>query len=321
MRMNEACKQTNLTKKAIHYYIDCNLVQIKKLENNYYDFSEENIEELKQIAFFRKMGISIETIKKILNSPTALNFFLVEERNKLYLEVKEKMNTLMNLTSLILSLPHNATPDDLPQVIHNSQDLVNSLFAQIPQDINYRMLSIYIFSAYTDEFATEYKRYLWTKIETEVQKQFQATSFEALDYFSIHNDGEKMLKKYSNDFKNTLALYEANNLEPLIQTFIDKLKMFLESDDAINAWNLHYQNVYIPTLNAYQACAKEVLKEFSNRFAICNKKIEQIILLTDQFICDTKLKEDLYNKCNLNDENYGTSLFLLFLYNPIDYII
>ncbi len=321
MRMNEACKQTNLTKKAIHYYIDCNLVQIKKLENNYYDFSEENIEELKQIAFFRKMGISIETIKKILNSPTALNFFLVEERNKLYLEVKEKMNTLMNLTSLILSLPHNATPDDLPQVIHNSQDLVNSLFAQIPQDINYRMLSIYIFSAYTDEFATEYKRYLWTKIETEVQKQFQATSFEALEYFSIHNDGEKMLKKYSDDFKNTLALYEANNLEPLVQTFIDKLKMFLESDDAITAWNLHYQNVYIPTLNAYQACAKEVLKEFSNRFAICNKKIEQIILLTDQFICGTKLKEDLYNKCNLNDENYGTSLFLLFLYNPIDYII
>ena len=321
MRMNEACKQTNLTKKAIHYYIDCNLVQIKKLENNYYDFSEENIEELKQIAFFRKMGISIETIKKILNSPTALNFFLVEERNKLYLEVKEKMNMLMNLTSLILSLPHNATPTDLPQVIHNSKDLVNSLFAQIPQDINYRMLSIYIFSAYTDEFATEYKRYLWTKIETEVQKQFQATSFEALDYFSIHNDGEKMLKKYSNDFKNTLALYEANNLEPLVQTFIDKLKMFLESDDAINAWNLHYQNIYIPTLNAYQACAKEVLKEFSNRFAICNKKIEQIILLTDQFICDTKLKEDLYNKCNLNDENYGTSLFLLFLYNPIDYII
>ena len=321
MRMNEACKQTNLTKKAIHYNIDCDLVQIKKLENNYYDFSEENIEELKQIAFFRKMGISIETIKKILDSPTALNFFLVEERNKLYLEVKEKMNTLMNLTSLILSLPHNATPDDLPQVIHNSQDLVNSLFAQIPQDINYRMLSIYIFSAYTDEFATEYKRYLGTKIETEVQKQFQATSFEALDYFSIHNDGEKMLKKYSNDFKNTLALYEANNLEPLVQTFIDKLKMFLESDDAINAWNLHYQNVYIPTLNAYQACAKEVLKEFSNRFAICNKKIEQIILLTDQFICGTKLKEDLYNKCNLNDENYGTSLFLLFLYNPIDYII
>lgn len=321
MRMNEACKQTNLTKKAIHYYIDCNLVQIKKLENNYYDFSEENIEELKQIAFFRKMGISIETIKKILNSPTALNFFLVEERNKLYLEVKEKMNTLMNLTSLILSLPHNATPADLPQVIHNSQEIVNSLFTQIPQDINYRMLSIYIFSAYTDEFATEYKRYLWAKIETEVQKQFQATSFEALDYFSIHNDGEKMLKKYSNDFKNTLALYEANNLEPLVQTFIDKLKMFLESDDAINAWNLHYQNVYLPTLNAYQACAKEVLKEFSNRFAICNKKIEQIILSADQYICNTNIKKDLYDKCNINDENYGTSLFLLFLYNPIDYIV
>ena len=321
MKMNEACKQTNLTKKAIHYYIDCDLVHVKKLENNYYDFSDENIEELKQIAFFRKMGISIETIKKIFSSPTALNFFLVEERNKLYLKAKEQLNELLNLTSLILSLPHNATPVDLPQTIPNSQEIVNTLFAQIPQDLNYRMLSIYIFSAYTDEFATEYKRYLWKKIETEVQKQFQATSVEALDYFSIHNDGEKMLKKYSHDFKTTLALYEASNLEPIVEAFINKLKQFLNTGKAIIAWNLHYQNVYVPTLNAYQTCAKEVLKEFSNRFAICNKKIEQIILLTDQHICNTNIKKDLYDKCNIDDENYGTSLFLLFLYNPIDYIV
>ncbi len=321
MKMNEACKQTNLTKKAIHYYIDCGLIRVNQLDNHYYDFSEENIEDLKQIAFFRKVGISIETIKKIFTSPTALNFFLVEERNKLYLEVKEKMNTLMNLTSLILSLPHNATPDDLPQTIPSSQDIVHSLFAQIPQDLNYRMLSIYIFSAYTDEFATEYKRYLWQKIEAEVQKQFQSTSFEALDYFSIHNDGEKMLNKYSHDFKASLCLFEATFLEPIVDAFINKLEQFLNTDEAIQAWNTHYENVYVPTLNAYHACAKEVLKEFSNRFTVCNKKIEQIIVLTDQKIANTNIKEDLYTKCHINDENYGTSLFLLFLYNPIDYII
>ncbi len=321
MKMKEACTQTNLTKKAIHYYIDCGLIKVNKLENNYYDFSEENIVQLKQIAYLRNSGVSIETIKKIEDSPTALNFFLVEERNKLFLEAKEKMNTLMNLTSLVLSLPHNATPSDLPSTIPSSAEIVNALFAQIPQDINYRMISIYIFSAYTDEFATEYKRFLWQKIEMEVRKQFQNSSFEALDYYSLHNDGEKMLRKYAHDFKSTMELYEAEDLEPIVLYFIHRLELFLASDKAIQAWNDHYTTVYVPTLKAYETCSREVLKEFSNRFAICHKKIEEIIIRTNEFIKDTNIKKELYEKCNIHSDNYGTSLFLLFLYNPIDYIV
>lgn len=265
MKMKEACTQTNLTKKAIHYYIDCGLLKVNKLENNYYDFSEENITQLKQIAYLRNSGVSIETIKKIEDSPTALNFFLVEERNKLFLEAKEKMNTLMNLTSLVLSLPHNATPSDLPSTIPSSTEIVNALFVQIPQDINYRMISIYIFSAYTDEFATEYKRFLWQKIEMEVRKQFQNSSFEALDYYSLHNDGEKMLRKYAHDFKSTMELYEAEDLEPIVHSFIHRLELFLASDKAIQAWNNHYTTVYVPTLKAYETCSestKRILESF-----------------------------------------------------------
>ena len=127
MKMKEVCEKTGLTKKAIHYYIDCGLIHVRKLDNNYFDFNDENIKILNQIAFLRKMDVSIDTIKKIYHSPSALNFFLVEERNKLFLEVEDKLTSLMDLTSLILNLPHNATPDDIPAEISTSREIVNSL--------------------------------------------------------------------------------------------------------------------------------------------------------------------------------------------------
>ena len=320
MKMKEVCEKTGLTKKAIHYYIDCGLIHVLKLDNNYFDFNDENIKILNQIAFLRKMDVSIDTIKKIYHSPSALNFFLVEERNKLFLEVEDKLTSLMDLTSLILNLPHNATPDDIPAEISTSREIVNSLLLQIPRDLNYRMLAIYIFAPYTDEFATEYKKYLWKKIELEVQKQFQHTSLEALSYYSIDNNGEKMLAKYISDFDKIMHLFEIEDIAPMVNTFVNRLQKFLNSEKAVNAWNKHYETVYVPTLHTYQSCAKEVLKEFSNRFTICNNKIEQIVIAVDKIISTSSMKKDLYTKCHLTDDNYGTSLFLLFLFNPIDYV-
>ena len=320
MKINEVCKKTGLTKKAIHYYIDCGLIHIAKLENNYYDFKEEDIKKLEQISFLRKMDVSVDSIKKIFEYPTAVNFFLVEERTKLFNEVKEKMNSLLDLTSLIVSLPHNAVPEDIPCPIPSSSDLVNSLLLQIPKDLNYRMLSIYIFTPYTDEFATEYKKYLWQKIELEVQKEFKDTSFIASKYYSFDNNGQKMLQKYTNDFSKTMKIYEATDLTTFVNEFIQELNSFLENEEAIQNWNTYYESIYVPTWNAYNTCAKDVLKEFSKRFSVCNKKIEKILKQTDAQIKDTSIKKDLYAKCHINDETYTSSLFLLFLFNPIDYI-
>lgn len=68
MKINEVCKLTGLTKKAIEYY------QIKKLispivgENGYRDFTEEDVERLKTIAILKKLDLSIDEIKQELES-------------------------------------------------------------------------------------------------------------------------------------------------------------------------------------------------------------------------------------------------------------
>ena len=74
----------------------------------------------------------------------------------------------------------------------------------------------------------------------------------------------------------------------MVNTFVNRLQKFLNSEKAVNAWNKHYETVYVPTLHTYQSCAKEVLKEFSNRFTICNNKIEQIVIEVDKIISELR---------------------------------
>ncbi|WP_068782716.1 MerR family transcriptional regulator [Paenibacillus phocaensis] len=68
MLINEACKKSNLTKKAMEYYEAKGLISPEILENGYRDYSEADILTLKEISVLRKCGISVTDIKNILCS-------------------------------------------------------------------------------------------------------------------------------------------------------------------------------------------------------------------------------------------------------------
>ncbi|MCX8129827.1 MAG: MerR family transcriptional regulator [Clostridia bacterium] len=70
MLINETCKVTNLTKKAIEYYTEQKLVFPTVLENGYRDFSADDIDRLKKISVFRRLGLSTEEVKAVLADET-----------------------------------------------------------------------------------------------------------------------------------------------------------------------------------------------------------------------------------------------------------
>ena len=116
MRVQEVSKKTGLSKKAIHFYVNEELIQPKKLENNYYEFSDQEIVTLNQIHLFRMAGLSIQTIKEIYSYPAATNFYLHRSFNQLKLEIAEKMNQLENLEMILETIPPNGTPVDVSQI-------------------------------------------------------------------------------------------------------------------------------------------------------------------------------------------------------------
>ncbi len=82
MMIHEAMKETGLTRKAIEYYIDQELIAPQAQENGYRAFSEEDVSRLKAVAVYRRLGVSVADIREILGGDRAkaLGSILVRRR-------------------------------------------------------------------------------------------------------------------------------------------------------------------------------------------------------------------------------------------------
>lgn len=67
MLINEVCKKTKLTKKAVEYYVLQGLLSPEVSKNGYRNFRKEDAERLSKISVLRKLGLGIEDIKAVLS--------------------------------------------------------------------------------------------------------------------------------------------------------------------------------------------------------------------------------------------------------------
>lgn len=67
MQIHEVMKETGMSKKAINYYEEKGLIQVKKSENGYRDYNEEAIAKLWQIKVLRKLDFSSADIEAMLD--------------------------------------------------------------------------------------------------------------------------------------------------------------------------------------------------------------------------------------------------------------
>lgn len=81
MLRHEVEKLTGLTRKAIEYYEEKGLLVPKRDENNYRIYGEEAVEKLKQISLYRRLGLSMREIRKLLGE-ASVNLLADKAREK-----------------------------------------------------------------------------------------------------------------------------------------------------------------------------------------------------------------------------------------------
>lgn len=181
MLINEVAKLCNLTKKAVEYYTEQGLISPNILENGYRDFSEQDMEILKKIALFRRLGLSIFEIKSVLANPDELKSILYKKTLELEQE-KVKQDILKRLCN-------GESIEKLEQEINN----INSKSIIIKKLME-------LFPSYYGKFiCLNYSRYLTGKIETNEQmKAFK----EIIDFFDNVPDIEipKDLQEYLDEY-------------------------------------------------------------------------------------------------------------------------
>lgn len=106
--IGEAAQRTKLTKRAIRFYDQKGLVHpAHKDENGYRLYTDKEIEELTLIAYLKKLGFTLNDIKKILdseNSSQSLHLLIRQQQENNRLEIKalqEKQKQLQRFASLL----------------------------------------------------------------------------------------------------------------------------------------------------------------------------------------------------------------------------
>lgn len=80
MRINEVMKETGLTKKAIYYYENEGLISpLKDPDNNYRNYTEEDVRKLIVINILRRLDIPIKTIGDIVKNSVTMKEVLKEQ--------------------------------------------------------------------------------------------------------------------------------------------------------------------------------------------------------------------------------------------------
>ena len=124
MTIKEVEQMTGLTRSNIRYYEKEKLICPKRNENNgYREYSYEDVENIKKIAYLRTLGISIEDILKLLNKDADLYTVVKKQRRILEKQISELQSAKV-LCERMLSSKDKVSYQNLEveQYITNLQD-------------------------------------------------------------------------------------------------------------------------------------------------------------------------------------------------------
>ncbi len=153
MLINEAARKCGITKKAVQYYVEQGLVDPKVLENGYRDFSEEDTKVLKRVVLYRKLGLSIREIRRVLEDRGEISGIFYQRELELEQE-KNKQEWLKRLAA------GEAIEDLEPEIdpLSSNTIIIQKLGELFP-------------GYYGKIIRLHFSRYLTGKVETEEQKK------------------------------------------------------------------------------------------------------------------------------------------------------
>lgn len=269
MLINEVAKSCNLTKKAVEYYAEQGMICPNILRNGYRDFSKQDIEILKKIALYRKLGLRISEIKSVLANTNELKSILYRKTLEIEQE-KAKQDILQRLCN-------GESLEKLEQEINtvNSKSIIIKKLTDL-------------FPGYYGKFISlNFARYLTGRIET--NEQMEAFK-EIIDFFDDVPDVEipKELKEYLDAY---LAEYASEDGQEKINRMLQTKNETAKDIDAFVRKNKEALDLY------YEYRQTEMFKNSpANRLMEWMKQVCAANGYYERFIPAMRRLSPLYNE-------------------------
>lgn len=125
MLLNDVIKEVGITKRAVKYYEEKGLLSVYKDNNGYRNYTQQDIETLKKITLYRKLGISIKDIQSLLEN---------DDKGKLLSIYQEKLQEKLLKDSELEALKQYIDNGNLDQAneLLDYQTVENAIEALLP---------------------------------------------------------------------------------------------------------------------------------------------------------------------------------------------
>jgi len=219
MQLNALCKVCGLTKKAVEYYVDQQLVRPQVLENGYRDFSQQDAELLKKVAILRRLGLSVQTIRTVFHQDPQTALQQVTQQKAAHLAVEQER------LSLLRSLADTQDWDAIRQQLD---------IAEKKQAILFRLLNAFP-GCYGNYLRLHFARFLDLPIESTEQQQAFETVVHYLDNvdFTLSPDLRDYLEQAAHALDQQAEEKIAANMEGIIN---DPEAYLAEHKDELDAY-------------------------------------------------------------------------------------
>ncbi|MBM7587752.1 DNA-binding transcriptional MerR regulator [Bacillus pakistanensis] len=96
MRVKEVADLVGISVRTLHHYDEIGLLVPEKItETGYRLYSDDNVEVLQQILFFKELGFPLKKIKEIISSPSFNREEALELHRKMLLEKRSRLDKMI----------------------------------------------------------------------------------------------------------------------------------------------------------------------------------------------------------------------------------
>lgn len=131
MKIKQVEELVGITSKNIRFYENQGLLTPERAENGYREYHEQNIEALKKIKLLRKLGISVEEIRAVLNHSRSLedclekHLAVLEKEQENLLNMQRLSDAILQQRDSIDTLNTNEWLEEMEKLEKEGVDFVN----------------------------------------------------------------------------------------------------------------------------------------------------------------------------------------------------
>ncbi len=96
MKVKEVAELIGVSIRTLHHYDQIGLLTPKTTDSGYRLYSEEHLEQLQQILFFKELDFSLKEIKEIINSPSFNRREALILQKKMLMEKRNRVDKMID---------------------------------------------------------------------------------------------------------------------------------------------------------------------------------------------------------------------------------